>query len=203
MAKVELEVPEFKRPPSSKPRDPNQKKIKTVTKAKTREQRLSKKLAESFVSEDVENVKSYVIFDVIIPTVKDTILDLINMAFYGESYGGRRGGNRKGYYTNERTSYAAYYKSDRDREKKRSRRSNDIPEIIVDSRAEAQDVLEEMNNLIDEYDVVSVADLNQICNITGSYTDEKFGWYDISRARIKRVGPGEYTIDLPRPKPLD
>lgn len=176
-----------------------------MTKAKTREQRLSKKLAESFVSEDVKDVKSYVIFDIIVPTVKDTILDLINMAFYGESYGNRRTKNR-GYYTNERVSYSSYYKSDRDRdrhdERRRSRRSTEVPEIIVDTRVEAQDVLEEMNNLIDEYDSVTVADLCQIVGITGQYTDEKFGWYDLSSARIRRDRNG-YLLDLPRPKPID
>ena len=205
MAKVELNVPDFKKPPRAKPVDPKEKKIKTVAKAKTREQRLSKKIRDSFVPEDINDVKTYLIFDTIVPHIKDTILDLINMAFYGESYGGRRSSRRGGYYTNERTSYASYYKSDkdRDRQRERSRRSNDIPEIIVESRMEGQDVLEEMNNLIDEYDQVSVGDLNQIVGITGSYTDERFGWYDITSARVKRVGPNEYLIDLPRPKPLD
>jgi len=165
---------------------------------------LSKKLRDSFIPDDIQDVKSYLIFDTIIPHVKETVLDLINMAFYGESYGGRRN-SRRGYYsTNERTSYASYYKSDRDREKRdRSRKSNDIPEIIVESRADGMDVIEEMNNLIDEYDSVSVGDLNQIVGVTGNYQDEKFGWYDISSAKVKRVGPDEYLIDLPRPKPLD
>lgn len=202
MAKVELDVPDFKKPPKARPADPKNKKIRQVAKAKTREQRLSKKLRDSFVPEDINDVKTYLIFDTIIPHVKDTILDLINMAFYGESYGGRS--KRRGYYTNERTSYSSYYKSDKDREQRRerSRRSTDIPEIIVSSRMEGQDVLEEMNNLIDEYDQVSVADLNEIVGITGQYTDENFGWFDISSARVKRVGPNEYLLDLPRPKSL-
>lgn len=206
MAKVELDVPDFHKPPKkAKPSQQKGKQIREVTKAKTREQRLSRKLAESFISEDVKDVKSYVIFDVVIPTIKDTIMDLFNMAFYGESYGNRNTrSNRRGYYTNERTSYSSYYKSDRDRDiTRRSRRSNDIPEIIVESRADAQDVLEEMNNLIDEYDDVSVGDLNQIVGITGTPQDEKWGWFDISSARIKKVGPREYLVDLPRPKPLD
>ena len=204
MAKVELDVPEFRKPPRSKPADPNNKKIKQVAKGKTREQRLSKKLRDSFIPEDIQDVKTYLIFDTIIPHVKETVLDLINMAFYGESYGGGRRNSKRGYFTNERTSYASYYKSDRDREKReRSRKSNDIPEIIVESRADGLDVIEEMNNLIDEYDSVSVGDLNQIVGITGNYQDEKFGWYDISSAKVKRVGPEEYLIDLPRPKPLD
>ena len=203
MAKVELDVPEFKRPPRSKPADPKKKKIQQITTAKTREQRLSRKLRDSFIPEDIQDVKTYLIFDTIIPHVKDTILDLINMAFYGETYGGRRGG-RRGYSTNERTSYAAYYKSDKDRDRReRARRSTDIPEIIVDSRAEGLDVIEEMTNLLEEYGQVSVADLNEICNITGEFTDEKFGWYNLGNARVKRVGPSEYLIDLPKPKPLD
>ena len=176
-----------------------------MVKGKTREQRLSKKLRDSFIPEDIQDVKRYLIFDTIIPHVKETVLDLISMAFYGDSYGGGgRRNSKRGYFTNERTSYAAYYKSDKDRDRRdRSRKSNDIPEIIVESRADGMDVIEEMNNLIDEYDSVSVGDLNQIVGVTGNYQDEKFGWYDISSAKVKRIGPDEYLIDLPRPKPLD
>ena len=203
MAKVELEVPDFKKPPRAKKQAPtgNKKEIKQVTSAKTKPQGLGKKFLDTFISEDVEDVKSYVIFDVIIPNVKDGIMDLLNMMFFGDT--GRR--RRGGYYTNEKTSYSAYYKSDRDRERRKNeprRRSCDVPEIIVDTRMDANDVIEEMNNLIDEYDSVSVADLNQIVGITGSYTDEHYGWYDISSVRIRRANGG-YLIDLPRPKPID
>lgn len=204
MAKVELEIPEFQKPPTKKKKavSSSEKKIVQVTQAKTREQRLSKKLADALLPSDVQDIKSYLIFDVVIPQIKDSFMDLLNMAFYGEAR--RSAPSRRGYYTNERVSYNAYYKSDRDRDRReqRTRRSNDIPEIICDTRNDAQDVIEEMNNLIDEYDNVSVGDLNQIVGITGTPQDEKFGWYDISSARVRRCADG-YLVDLPRPRPID
>jgi hypothetical protein len=169
---------------------------------------IGKQFAESFVNEDVENVKSYVIFDVIVPTIKDTILDMISMAFYSDTYTsrGRRRSRSGGYYSsNERTNYNSYYRSDRDREDRRStrrRRSSDAPEIIVDTRDDARDILDEMNNLIDEYDSCSVADLNDMVGMTSEHTDEKWGWTNLNRASIKRDRDG-YLLDLPRPEPLD
>lgn len=206
MAKVELDIPEFQKPPTAKKKAvaTSEKKITQVTQAKTREQPLGKKIAEALLPSDVRDIKTYLIFDVLIPQVKDAFMDLLNVAFYGESRR-RAPSSRAKYYTNERTSYSNYYRygdRDRDRREERSRRSNDIPEIICDTRLDAQDVIEEMNNLIDEYENVSVGDLNQIVGITGTPQDEKFGWYDISSAKVRRCADG-YLVDLPRPRPLD
>ena len=49
--------------------------------------------------------------------------------------------------------------------------------------------------------MVSVADLNDIIGVTGSYTDNKYGWYDLSSAQITRDKSG-YALKLPRVRPL-
>lgn len=205
MAKVEIEIPDLKKTTQRKPS--KKKEVRQIAKAKIKKPSIGKQFAESFINEDVENVKSYVIFDVIIPTIKDTILDMISMAFYSDTYTsrGRRRSNRGGYYSsNERTNYNSYYRSDRERSEKRTRRrrSSDVPEIIVDTRDDARDILDEMNNLIDEYDSCSVADLNDMVGIDSEHTDEKWGWKDLHNARIKRDRDG-YLLDLPAPVALD
>lgn len=207
MAKVEINVPDLQKKPM-KAKSGSKKEVRQITKGKQQKPSIAKQFADSFVAEDVENVKSYVLFDVILPTIKDTILDMISMAFYGDTYT-TRGRHRPsgGYYSgNERTRYNSYYKKDSDRERERDRRyrrrSSDAPDIIVDTREDAREVIDEMNDLIDEYDFVSVADLNDMVGITSEHTDEKWGWYDITGVRVKRADGG-YLIDLPRPKSLD
>lgn len=209
MAKVEIDLPDLptkgstKKPPKKSGTRP---KAQQIAKGKQKKPSLGKRVAESFVAEDVENVKSFVIFDVVVPTIKETILDLISMAFYGDGYSsrGRRGGHRGGYYSNERTNYNASYRSDRERERDRSykRRSCDVPEIWFDTREDAREVLEGLMDYIDEYDYVSVADFNDMSGATSEITDEKWGWFELTNCRIKR-GNGGYFIDLPKPKPLD
>lgn len=54
---------------------------------------LGKKFAETFMTEDAKDVKSWLLMDVIIPGVKNTILDILSMMFFGEVDNRRRGGN--------------------------------------------------------------------------------------------------------------
>ena len=43
---------------------------------------LGRKFAETFMTEDTKDVKSWLLMDVIIPGVKNTILDILSMMFF-------------------------------------------------------------------------------------------------------------------------
>jgi hypothetical protein len=58
-----------------------------------------------------------------------------------------------------------------------------------------------MDQLIEKYETVSVADLYELLGVTSSYTDEKWGWVDLREATIRRVRDG-YLLDLPKPESL-
>lgn len=75
-------------------------------------------------------------------------------------------------------------------------------DVILNSRREAEDVLDRMYELLDTYKVVRVADLYDLVNITGSYTDNNYGWVDLRTAEIVRVRDG-YIIKMPRAIPID
>ena len=157
-----------------------------------------------FISEDVSSVKSYIIGEVLIPAMKKALSDIvtngIDMILYGES------GVTKRKTPGSRISYTNYYdRRDRDRDRyddRRVRTGYDFDDIILDSRGEAEDVLSRMDELIDNYGIVSVADFYDLCGITGSYTDNKYGWTDIRSAQVVRVRDG-YKIKLPRALPLN
>jgi hypothetical protein len=162
-----------------------------------------KKFSESFVSEDLKNVKSYVIGDVLIPAIKKAISDIvrdgIDMLLYGSS--SKRGDRRSSV---DRVSYSNYY--DRDRRilpDTRSTYSGYLDrDIILSSRGEAEDVLARMDELMDTYGLVRVADLYDLVGITGNYTDNKYGWTNIRNAEIVHVRDG-YLIKMPRAVPID
>ena len=59
-----------------------------------------------------------------------------------------------------------------------------------------------MEELISMYGLVSVADLYELVGITGSYTDNKYGWYDIRSASVVRVRDG-YLLKFPKAIPLN
>ncbi len=161
------------------------------------------KLAGALISEDAENVKSYILMDVLAPAIKKAVSDIvtggIDMLLYGET------GHTKKSSAASKVSYRSYYdraNERRDYSPRRSRTGYDYDDIILDSRGEAEDVLSRMDELIDVYGLVSVADFYDLVGITGNYTDNKYGWTNIRSASVIRVGDG-YMIKLPKALPLD
>ena len=180
------------------------KKIEPVAKAKTKKKSEIKKFTDVFIAEDVTSVKNYIINDVLIPAAKKAISDIvtngIDMILYGEARGRDRRRD-----SGSRVSYTKYYERDRDREydRRRERRSvYDYDDIILESRREAEDVLNRMDDLIDAYGMVSVADLYDLVGITGNYTDNKYGWTNLRNAEVRRTRDG-YLIKLPKALPFD
>ena len=82
------------------------------------------------------------------------------------------------------------------------RSSYSYDDIILNSRGEAEDVLMRMDELMETYGLVRVADLYDLVGITGNYTDNKYGWTNIRNAEIVRVRDG-YMIKMPRAVPID
>ena len=172
--------------------------------AKLKKKSEVKKLSSLFVTEDVGNIKSYVIFDVIIPNIKRVIVDVVinsvEMAFLGETSSRRRNsGSSSG-----RPSYQRYYDSKDDRHRERdvpARRDYEYDDITLDTRGDAEEVLHILEDYIDDYGSASVAELYAAIGKTAPYTAHKHGWTDLRNASIERTRDG-YWIRLPRALPL-
>lgn len=159
------------------------------------------KIAGEFISEDAKNIKSYVFGEVLIPAIKKAISDIVTDGIDIILYGGSRGGNRRS--TADRVSYRNYY--DRDNRIRDSRPTNygySYEDIILATRGEAEDVLQRMDELMDTYGLVRVADLKDLVGISDNYTDNKYGWTNIRNAEIVRVRDG-YMIKMPKAVPID
>lgn len=180
------------------------KKVEKVVKGRVRTKKKSElgKLADVFISEDARNVKSYVLMDVLVPAIKKAVYDIVTDGVDMVLFGGK--GTHKKRSSADRVSYNRYY-NDRDSRRDdhaavRTRYSFD--DIILDSRGEAEDVLDRMFEMLDMYGVVSVADLNDLVGITGQYTDNKYGWTSLRNADVVHGRDG-YMLKLPRVMPID
>lgn len=180
------------------------KDIQPVAKAKTKKKSEVKKFADVFIAEDITSVKDYIVNDVLIPAAKKAISDIITNGIDMILYGEARGKDRRR-DTGSRVSYTKYYERDRDRDydRGRTRRSvYDYDDIILDTRGEAEDVLNRMDDLIDAYGMVSVADLYDLVGVSGNYTDNKYGWTNLRNAEVRRTRDG-YLLKLPKALPFD
>jgi len=176
---------------------PDKKLEKVVTgAAKTRKKSEVRKFANIFVPEDTENVKSYILTDVIIPGIKNAIADVVSIMLFGDS--GRIGSKKDG---RSRIEYQKFYDDRRDdrREYGRPRAVGfDYDDIVFESRGDADLVLDQLESAIANYGIASVADLYDLAGITcRNYTANRYGWTDIQSAKVVRVREG-YILQLPR-----
>lgn len=183
----------------------NKKVEKVVTGKVTKKKNNARKLKDTFISDEASNLKSYVLLDVLIPAAKKAISDIvtngIDMILYGKT---GRSKKKSGYSSG--VSYRSYYDDRRERESERYPRTRSAgysyDDIIIESRREAEEVLERMDELIDKYTVVSVADMYDLVGISCNYTDNKYGWTSLRSAEVVRVRDG-YIIKLPKALPID
>ena len=180
---------------------PPEKKVEKIVSGpvKSKKKNSIQKITSIFVPEDVEDVKSYIFEDIVVPAVKDIILDAVKAVLgVNNTYKGRSS-------TAGKISYRKYY-DDRDRRDRDTpsqiKRAYDYDDIVIENRGDAEEVLVRMDELIATYGLVSVADFYDLVGVSGNYTDNKYGWTDIRGATTVRVGDG-YMIKLPRVKPLN
>ena len=182
----------------------DEKQVRQVAKGTEVKKTLADKVGETFLSEDTRTVKNYIIWDILIPGLKNAFADVviggIEMALFGNSRGrSRRGGEShvsySGYYDRDRRSSSG--RMERDSRSERPDRI-DFSGIYLDSRGEAEEVLVEMDKLIKKYDEVTVADLYSLVGITSNHTHNKWGWTDSRDLNYRRSGRG-YVLDFAKP----
>ena len=181
---------------SNLPEKRAEKVVRGKVKTKTNNAR---KFTDIFISEDVANVKNYILMDVIVPSIKKAVYDLIVGTLDMSLYGGRGNGGKRP--TADKISYRDYSSVSRRDERSygttRTASGYSYDDIVVETRGEAESVLTRMDEIMEEYEQVRVADLYDLVGISGDYTDNKYGWTNIRNARVVRTRDG-YKIEMPR-----
>lgn len=196
---------------SKKTRDP-QKPEKKVAKVIVGEvvlpkRKLGRKIKDLFIAADLKTVATYVALDVLLPAARNMIVDGatkgIEKAMYGD-----RAIRARNYGHGPRVTYNNPINRDFRDPATRPPSGNigRIPragrnDFILTSREEANLVLERMNDIIETYDAVSVADLNDLVGFPQSHIDNKWGWTFLSDVDVRQVPEG-FLIDFPSAEPL-
>lgn len=164
------------------------------------------KFADTFFNNDVPKIKNYIVSDVLIPSLKKAISDIvrngIDMVLYGEA--GRSKDNKT---PGSRVSYRSYYDNpvgSRDSERNKSSRSVfDYDDIEFTSRGDAEITLAQMEDIIERYGFVKVADYYDLAGVSiDNHCTNNYGWTDLRTASISRVRD-RYVINLPKALPID
>lgn len=166
-----------------------------------------KKFIGKFVESDARSIGEHVQDEIIVPMIKDTIVNAVQRSIEIFMYGGSaapKKNSRFGRSLISKVSYEDYYDNRVRQNKVRSRvaQGYDYDDIILESRGDAQLVLDQLDDLIERYGFVSVADLCSAVGMPFNFTAQKFGWNNIRSARIQNVHGG-WLIKMPKAEALD
>lgn len=152
---------------------------------------------------DVSSVKSTVMTDIVIPTIKQLVSEMVktsvDMLLFHEV---RRDERRP---TASKISYNSYYE-DRNRyaTPNLARSAYDYDDVVFQSKSDAESVLGAMEDIIDQFGIVSIADFYELSDISNpNFTTTKYGWTNLRTAEVVRLRGGGYAIKFPRATRID
>lgn len=194
---------------------PKKESARVIQPVTTNVKEVKKKKFFSFknkiVSGDADSVGSFVMTEVIFPKIKDAIsaavkysVDFILYGKNGASIGNKNGTS----YINYNNQYAStiyrpinYSNQPTNYGKPVNNTIYQIRHFVFNSRGEAESVCIALMDSISRYGSVSVNDFYDFIGQNGQYTDQKYGWYDLSGMEVSAV-PGGYVIEFPKVEPL-
>lgn len=206
-----METPEY--PPNkfgNKDEPKEEKIIERVTRSEPirRKKSLGRKFKEIFFGGDARTTGQYVVYSVLIPAAKDMIVEAgregVEKLVRGESYRRRSSpqSGPRGYVSYNRYAMGPDTRQETPRMMSpRARARHDFDEIVLTTRAEAEEVIERMFDIISRYDSVTVSDLYELVGVRATHVDNKWGWTDLRGAGVTRVRDG-YLLELPDLQPL-
>ena len=164
------------------------------------------RFTDVFISEDIANVKSYILMDVLVPAIKKAVSDIvtngIDMILYGES------GRSKNRSSGSKISYVNYYdrrNDDRRYDEPRnssSRGGLNYDDLKFERRRDAEAVLDQMSEVIEHFGFVTVSDMYDMADVTAPFTGNKYGWTNVRNAEVVSTRDG-YLIKLPKAQLID
>ena len=189
---------------------PKEKKVERVTTAEPirRKKGLGRKFKDVFFGGDPKATASFIVQSVLIPAAKDMIVDAasegVQKLVRGDSY------RRRSAPSSGPSGYVAYNRIGRGPPVAESPRSmsprararHEFDEIVLQSRQEAETVIEQMYEIVSKYDTATVSDLYDLVGIRATHVDHKWGWTDMRGAGVVRVRDG-FLLELPDVVPME
>lgn len=177
---------------------PAEKRASKVVDGSIKKKNEMRKFADVFFSEDIHNVKTYIMRDVIIPSIKKVISETVDMFLYGD------GRHRDSDIRGTKTSYGRFYEQRGDVDRRNDVASNGMgfEDVTVNTRGDAEKVMRSLAHIMKDYGMVRVADLYEVAGVTGAWTANDFGWMSIDNFQLIRLRDGRWWIKTPRPMPI-
>lgn len=181
-----------------------------VVKSRVKKPSFFDKVKDTFINTDGNSVGHYVVWEVLIPALKDTAGDMVIQAVEMLLHGKTSGRSSRKTSASTRVSYQNYYRApirkpnQQDPQLRSPGLRTRLEAVIFDYEEEAEIVLDWMMECIEMYGHVTVADFYETAGLINysEHTDNSWGWYSMGRSRIVRTRDG-FQIIFPSPSRLE
>ena len=171
-----------------------------VSKSKSK----ARRIAEIFVGGDLKETAEHVRDDVAIPALKNFLYDSLNEGLQRILWGETKNDRRRNSTHRDYVGYSRRAREPRPTQQTTSRYSRatqGFDDVVLATRTEAESVLSRMYDLIENYNMVTVAEFYSLVGISAEFTDENWGWRDLRSANIQHIRDG-FRINLPKPEEI-
>lgn len=157
-----------------------------------------------------QTMKSFIFDEIVTPLIQRAVVEgvtgAINYLVKGDAYADRKNNSSFGKsYINYNGISSGKSNANGSQYVYSGKNSGmEIENVWFESRVDAQRVLDEMQNVIANYDILTVNGFYDIIGRTNIIdpSNEKFGWSDLRNAYIT-ASRGGWVIHLPHPMPID
>jgi hypothetical protein len=185
-----------------------EKKVERLEGVKAIKQKppMGRRIREAFTGDSARGIGDYLIFEVALPAIKTTLFDLINQGANRALFGP---GSQAPGAANRRPGVVNYNQISRNQVNQpqvinisaRDKATHKFDNILFGTRQEAEVTLSALLDIVDRFDVAAVSDLYELVGVTGSFVDDKWGWFNLQGADIVPVRGG-FILDLPATQPI-
>lgn len=170
----------------------------TTGKVTVKKRTFRERFFSNLINEDAGSLGDYIIDQLLIPTIKSTIVNIITGSaekIFGESSRPAARSKPTGTYVNYNS-----YSQKSSQPPMKSKYSFD--DLIFEYRSDADDVKDQLMAIIEgPYRQASVADLYDLVGKPTDFTDNNYGWQELKNISVV-YKDGGYKINLPKPMPL-
>lgn len=177
-----------------------------------RKKTMGRRFMDAMFSGDKNSVFGYLLRDVLIPALQATATDMVTQGINRAVYGDGRPMNRTGRPTTTgmgrpHVSYDQRYTPRPPVTRpgtpayRRMMDSSNMGDVVLEHRYDADDVMTRLAEILERYEVVTMADLNNLTRQSSVSTDHNWGWFSLEGATIRAVREG-FLLVLPDPEPI-
>ena len=183
------------------------KEVKSVIKGKAKKK---SSFSELFLSEDRGIVGEYVLKEVIIPMLKDTIFSAatsaLSITLFGDSHHLKNSNNLIRTVASSKIAYNSFSNGGGTKASNAvlpSPKGSDLDVSLIefDDKDDADLVISSLAGLVIDYGQVTVADFYSLAKLDYDYTMHKWGWYKdaVMAAKARPTRGGKWYVDIVRP----